>query len=120
MLADYRTKYKQEQGFDWSLAHKIMDRLPEGKWTGYYYLAEAVGTSAQAVANHLVTCGICVNAYRVLTWDGHIAAGFHRADPTDDRDTQAVLEAEGVSFAIGAADPEAKLTADDLLALAED
>lgn len=119
VLADYRTQFKQEQGFDWSLTHEIVARIPEGSWTGYYYLAEAVGTSAQAVANHLAKCPTCVNAYRVLTWDGHIAEGFAWNDPSDTRNPRDMLEAEGVSFSTGVADPDAKLVAEDLLALVE-
>lgn len=119
VLADYRTQFKQEQGFDWSLTHEILARIPEGTWTGYYYLAEAVGTSAQAVANHVSKCPACVNAYRVLTWDGHVAEGFAWTDASDTRNPKDVLEAEGVSFSTGGADPDAKLVAEDLLALVE-
>jgi alkylated DNA nucleotide flippase Atl1 len=119
-LVEYRAKFKQEQGFDWSLTHRILEELPEGKWTGYYYLAEAVGTSAQAVANHVAKCPECVRAYRVLTWDGHIADGFSWSDPNDNRDPRDVLEAEGVFFSTGVADPDTKLVVEDLLALVED
>lgn len=119
-LAEYRAMYKQGQGFDWSSTHEILERIPEGKWTGYYYLAEAVGTSAQAVASHITKCPDCVRAYRVMTWDGHIAEGFSWDDPSDTRDPRDVLEAEGVSFRTGAADPNAKLVVEDLLALVED
>lgn len=119
VLAEYRTQFKQEQGFDWNMTHEILARIPEGAWTGYYYLAEAVGTSAQAIANHVSKCPACVNAYRVLTWDGHVAEGFAWTDPLDIRDPKDVLQAEGVSFSTGAADPDAKLVAEDLLALVE-
>jgi len=119
-LAEFRAQFKQGQGFDWGLTHRILERIPEGKWTGYYYLAEAVGTSAQAVANHVAKCPDCPRAYRVLTWDGHIADGFSWGDPNDTRDPKDVLESEGVSFSTGVADPEAKLVVEDLLALVED
>lgn len=120
VLADYRTRFKQAQGFDWSIAHEILGLIPRGKWTGYYYLAEAIGTSAQAVANHVSKCATCVNPYRVLTWDGRIADGFAWADPDDKRDPRSVLDAEGVTFNAGVADPDAKLAAEDLLALVGD
>ena len=58
--------------------------------------------------------------YRVLTWDGRIADGFAWTDPTDERDPRQVLEAEGVRFIDGLADPEQKLGTEDLLALVED
>ncbi|MFV8301006.1 DUF262 domain-containing protein [Mycolicibacterium fortuitum] len=119
VLAEYRSEFKQGQGFDWSLTHEILEKIPEGKWTGYYYLAEAVGTSAQAVANHVSKCPQCVKPYRVLTWDGHIAEGFAWTDPTDTRDPKNVLKAEGVNFSSGGADHDAKLAAEDLLALVE-
>ncbi len=118
-LADYRTQFKQEQGFDWTIAHEILGLIPAGKWTAYYYLAEAIGTSAQAVANHVSKCGVCANPYRVLTWNGRIADGFAWTDPTDKRDPRAVLEAEDLAFVDGLADPDAKLAAEDLLALVE-
>lgn len=84
------------------------------------YLAEAVGTSAQAIANHVTKCPDCANAYRVLTWDGYIAEEFAWTDLSDTRDPRDVLEAEGVSFNTGAADPNAKLVVEDLLALMEE
>lgn len=118
-LAEYRAQFKQGQGFDWSLTHDILRQIPTGKWTGYYYLAEAVGTSAQAVASHVSKCPECVNAYRVLTWDGHIADAFAWTNPGDARDPRQVLEAEGVSFSAGVADPHAKLVTEDLVALVE-
>jgi uncharacterized protein with ParB-like and HNH nuclease domain/alkylated DNA nucleotide flippase Atl1 len=120
VLADYRGQFRQEQGFDWSVAHDILERIPAGRWTGYYYLAEAVGTSAQAVASHISQCSTCVNPYRVLTWDGRIAEGFSWPDPDDTRDPKGILETEGVLFSAGVADPDAKLAAEDLIALIED
>lgn len=119
VLTDYKAQFTETRGFDWTVAHVILGQIPEGRWTGYFYLAEAVETSAQALANHLAKCTTCVNAHRVLTWDGHVADGFAWTDPTDTRDPRALLEAEGVSFSSGAADPDAKLVTEDLLALVE-
>ena len=120
VLADYRTQFKREQGFDWSVAHEILALIPNGKWTGYYYLGEAIGTSAQAVANHVSKCMTCAHPYRVLTWDGRIAEGFAWSDPDDVRDPQTVLEEEGVVFINGCADPDAKFAAEDLVGLVEE
>jgi uncharacterized protein with ParB-like and HNH nuclease domain len=120
VLADFRTQFKQEQGFDWSFAHEILSLIPGGKWTGYYYLGEAIGTSAQAVANHVSKCTVCAHPYRVLTWDGRIAEGFAWTDPADTRDPQTVLQSEGLVFTDGCADPDAKLAAEDLTALIEE
>lgn len=119
VLAEYRTHFKQQLGFDWTAVHEILERIPEGKWTGYFHLAEAAGTSAQAVANHVSKCTNCVRAYRVLTWDGRIAEGFAWGDSADPRDPKLVLEREGVSFDGGVADPDAKLVTEDLSALVE-
>lgn len=117
VLAHYRSRFRQGQGFDWTTTHEILALIPPGKWTAYYYLAEAVGTSPQAAANHISKCSSCTNAYRVLTWDGRVADGFAWSDPTDVRNPQSVLEGEGVRFHEGAADPDSKLAAEDLLAL---
>jgi hypothetical protein len=67
-------------------------------------------------------CGlpICANGYRVLTWDGRIADGFAWTDPADDRRPAEVLRGEGVRFIDGKADPDQRLPAEDLLALAEE
>jgi len=119
-LDGYRRQFSDGRGFNWSGVHEILDRFPVGHWTGYYYLAEAVGTGAQAVANHLTSCTTCVAAYRVLTWDGRVSPGFRWFDPDDTRNPMEVLESEGVSFTKGVADPERKLGTEDLLALIGD
>lgn len=120
ILSEYKTQFGETTGFDWSATHEILEKLPAGRWTGYFYLAEAVGTSAQAVANHVSRCKVCHAAYRVLTWDGHLAEGFAWTDPNDDRDPKAVLESEGIVFKNGVADPEQKLGTEDLLALVDE
>jgi uncharacterized protein with ParB-like and HNH nuclease domain/alkylated DNA nucleotide flippase Atl1 len=120
VLAVYRKKFTESTGFDWSLAHDILAAIPDGRWTGYYYLADAIGTSAQAVAGHISKCPICVHPYRVLTWDGRVAEGFAWADPQDQRDPRFVLEEEGVRFTNGMADTEQKLLAEALVALVEE
>lgn len=120
VVAEAQRNSAEPGGFDWTLLHKILERVPPGKWTGYFYLAEAVGTSAQAVASHVSRCPECVGAYRVLTWDGHLSEGFAWIDSADTRDPVAVLESEGITFENGYADPSAKLAAEELLALVED
>lgn len=59
LLARYRTKFAEPTGFDWTLTHDILDAVPAGRWTGYHYLGEAVGTAAQAIANHVSKCPVC-------------------------------------------------------------
>lgn len=120
VLDRYRARFQSRQGFDWSLTHQILEQVFPGTWTSYYHLAEAVGTSAQAVANHVSKCPVCTAPYRVLRWDGRIADGFAWSDPNDTRDPKDVLQAEGVQFTHGVADPEQKLDTEDLLGLVED
>lgn len=119
-LAGYRARFSESTGFDWSLTHDILEAIPAGRWTGYHYLGEAVGTAAQAIANHVSKCQVCGHPYRVLTLTGRIAEGFAWTDPADSRSPQSVLEDEGVRFFDGLADPEQKLETEDLLALVED
>ncbi|GAP79452.1 hypothetical protein Y09_2300 [Brachybacterium sp. SW0106-09] len=105
--------------FDWRAVHRILDALPAGRWTTYAALAEAVGTAPQPLANHVSTCAECSNAYRVLTSDGRVAEAFRWRDASDGRDPKDVLSREGVSFAGATADPEQKVDAEELLALAD-
>lgn len=120
LLAEYSELFNEVTGFNWAVTHEILEKLPAGRWTGYYYLAEAVGTSAQAVANHVSKCDICAHPYRVMSWDGRIAPGFAWSDPADQRDPQTVLAEEGVLFVDGVASSDQKLVAEDLLALIDE
>ncbi|PPI25970.1 hypothetical protein C5D44_10425 [Rathayibacter sp. AY1B5] len=117
VLAQYRERFSDSRRFDWSQAHSILDALPAGRWTSYNNLAEAVGTGAQAMAGHLAGCSRCVNAYRVLTWDGTIAEEFRWPDAEDKRDPADVLTKEGLTLMGGRADPEQQISAEELLAL---
>jgi uncharacterized protein with ParB-like and HNH nuclease domain len=118
-LSKYVSAFSENEGFDWELLHQILDRLPAGRWTGYFYLAEAVGTAPQPLANHVATCLHCAHPYRVLTWNGKIAKGFAWTDEEEKRDPQKVLEAEGVEFSDNIANPEQKMETEELLALLE-
>jgi len=84
-LAEYRAQFIDKEGFDWSLAHSILEAIPVGYWTSYHQLAEAVGTAAQALGNHMANCGKCPNPHRVLTWDGRVADKFHWINSDDNR-----------------------------------
>ncbi|MHC9046269.1 GmrSD restriction endonuclease domain-containing protein [Microbacterium saperdae] len=117
-INEHRRKFDDSRRFDWSLTHSILDAIPVGRWTSYNTLAEAVGTGAQALARHLMTCRDCANPYRILTWDGRVANDFRWNDGDDHRDPAALLDSEGVQFSHGHADAEQQLTTDDLLELA--
>jgi alkylated DNA nucleotide flippase Atl1 len=117
LLDRYREQFNDAKRFDWSLTHSILQNIPEGRWTSYYNLAGAVGTSAQAVAGHVSRCSECVHGYRVLTWDGKVADEFHWSDANDNRNPVDVLRSEGITFINGVADPEQQLEVDELLEL---
>lgn len=123
-LKDLRAEYRGEKPepavrFDWSRLHAILEALPEGRWTSYSDLADAVGTAPQPLGGHITTCPQCSHAWRVLTAEGKVATNFAWSDPTDDRDPLDLLLTEGVLFSDGRADPTARLSGDDLASLVE-
>ncbi|MFJ7723980.1 hypothetical protein ACIQYM_38670, partial [Rhodococcus erythropolis] len=123
-LFDVRAEFRGDQadnqaGFDWSPLHQILEQLPEGRWTSYGELADAIGTAPQPLGNHIVNCRHCVNGWRVLTFDGRIAPAFRWNDSDDDRDPVDVLQHEGIAFAKGKAAAERQLGSEDLAALAQ-
>ncbi|UVI34736.1 DUF262 domain-containing protein [Brevibacterium spongiae] len=119
-LESFRQQFADSRNFDWSVAHSILGAIPSGFWTNYDNLAEAVGTSAQPMANHLATCPKCFKPYRVLTFDGRVAANFRWSDPSDKRDPIELLRLDGVEVVDGHADPEQKLGSEELLELLEE
>jgi len=114
-----RWQRTDRRGFDWRTLHRMLAALPMGRWTTYAALAEAVGTAPQPLAKHVADCGDCSHPYRVLTSDGRIADGFRWSDTEDSRDPQGILEREGIAFSGAVADPEQKVDAEELMALAE-
>jgi alkylated DNA nucleotide flippase Atl1 len=119
-LEGYRERFKKKEGFDWTLTHSILEAIPAGNWTSYNSLAKAVGTVAQALGNHLASCGQCPNPHKVLTWDGRVSENFEWLDPHDNRTPSEILQSEGVRIHDQIADREQQLGLDDLLALAGD
>lgn len=119
VLEQYRIEGYKGRGFDWTQLHQILEAMPGGKWTSYAFLAEAVGTGAQALATHLRDHIGCAYAYRVLTWNGEISDGFRWGDPNDDRDLREVLLAEGIEFDGLKANREQLMQPEELLALFE-
>lgn len=100
--------------FDWSGLHQILELLPSGRWTTYGDLADAVGTAAQPLGQHVTSCTECANAHRLLGANGRPKEGFAWSDPTRSDSQQDALEAEGVTFAGSQADPAARLSPDDI------
>ena len=102
------------EGRDWSDLHHLLGCIQPGEWTTYGDIAEAIDSSAQAVAGHIARCpeDACRIGYRVLNADGRVSEGFYWGDPSDSRDPLEVLRAEGVSLdADGRADPASRLDA---------
>ncbi len=85
---------------DWSDLHQLLGHIEPGEWTTYGDLAEAISSSAQAVAGHIARCpeNPCRVGYRVLTADGRVSGGFYWGDNSDTRDPLEVLAAEGIEF----------------------
>lgn len=105
------------ESFDWTQLHEILEALPEGRWTSYGELADAIGTAPQPLGRHVAECPHCANAYRVLKHDGSISGDFAWKDSEDRRDPIEVLESEGVPFVNGLADDSRRLTSDRLAEL---
>jgi alkylated DNA nucleotide flippase Atl1 len=82
--------------------------LPEGRWTTYGDLADAIGAPGRArhVARALARGDGIPNAHRVLRSTGRVAAGFRTGDCGGPEVARRMLEGEGMRFGpSGAADP---------------
>lgn len=101
--------------FDWALLHRIMARLPGGRWTTYGDLAQVIGTAPLPVGNHYLHCADCANRERVLQADGRLAEGFRWSEQDRTDDPRRLLEDQGVHFdASGRADPSQRLRLEEL------
>jgi alkylated DNA nucleotide flippase Atl1 len=105
--------------FDWAELHQALAAIPAGRWTTCGELAALIGTAPQPLGQHIQHCPACPNAQRVLGADGKPRPGFTSTDPNETRSQQDMLEAEGVRFPNGAADPSRHLDAEALAALVE-
>lgn len=103
-----------ESGPAWGRMHAAIAAIPAGKWTSYGDLAELIGTSPQAVGTHIGANLSLFGSHRVLTSGGVISEGFRWQDPADDRDPVDVLTAEGLKFDEDKADPNARVSAEEL------
>ncbi|GAC57148.1 hypothetical protein GOHSU_16_01060 [Gordonia hirsuta DSM 44140 = NBRC 16056] len=104
-------------GFDWTLLHEALEVIPPGKWTAYQDLADLVGTASQPLGQHITRCPECELAYRVLSSSGAPAEGFRWTDVARTDSPQEVLEAEGVRFVNGKADPAQRISTAEIRAL---
>lgn len=108
------------RGFNWDVLHDLLAVFPEGWWATYGDVAQVIGTAPQPLGNHLTNCAECSQPWRFLSANGKVAAKFTWTDPDDTRDPQLLLEAEGVKFVDGVADPDRRLSMDELRALIEE
>lgn len=102
----------------WKELRAALLAMPAGTWTTYGDVAALIGTHAVPVGQHLASKVGLHGAYRVLTADGRVSAGFRWPDGQDLGDVRTRLEAEGVSFDdAGRARRSHRLTTSDLAAL---
>lgn len=122
-LLDARAAYtagdpaKATPSFDWSALHAILEAIPEGRWTTFGSLADAVGTAAQPLGAHVATCQHCANQHRVLNSDGTVAPNGS-SDAGNERDPLEMLRAEG-ALVNGIPDAARELSSDELQVLIE-
>ncbi|KUL46601.1 hypothetical protein ADL28_34405 [Streptomyces violaceusniger] len=103
---------------EWLRLRKVLAALPSGKWTTYKDLAAVTGAgSPQTVGNYLATRTGIPNAHRVLRANGTSSPDFAWLDGRKETQREA-LEREGVRFNGAVADPEQKLTTEELADLA--
>jgi alkylated DNA nucleotide flippase Atl1/uncharacterized protein YciI len=105
--------------FDWAELHQVLEAIPVGRWTTYGELAALIGTAAQPLGQHIQHCPACPNVHRVLGADGKPRPGLAWVDPNETRGQQEWLQAEGVRFSNGAAEPGRHLDVEALAALVE-
>lgn len=102
----------------WKELRAALLAMPAGTWTTYGDVASLIGTHAVPVGQHLATKVGLHGAYRVLTADGCVLAGFRWPDGAESGDARTRLEAEGVAFdEAGRARRSHRLTTADLAAL---
>lgn len=102
----------------WKELRAALLAMPAGTWTTYGDVAALIGTHAVPVGQHLASKAGLHGAYRVLTADGRVSAGFRWPDGQESGDARTRLEAEGVPFDdAGRARRSHRLTTADLAAL---
>jgi alkylated DNA nucleotide flippase Atl1 len=89
--------------------------IPEGYWTAYGEIGIAATGSpaARAVARAAAHDPAFPNAWRVIHADGSIPDGWGTGDGGPERCRQ-LLEAEGVEFINGRADPAKKILSEEI------
>lgn len=93
--------------------------MPRDRWTTYGDLATVIGSGAMAVGAHVSSCTHCTDAWRVLQAKGTVSPGFTWSDPSRQESVTEVLEAVGISFTGGKADPGRRASIEDLRSLVD-
>ncbi len=96
--------------------HRAARVIPRGLWTSYAEIAAAVtGTprAARAVGRAAARSGDFPNAWRVIHADGTVPEGWGGGGDAPAR-CRRRLQAEGVTFTNGRADPDKKLLAEEI------
>ncbi|WP_335983894.1 GmrSD restriction endonuclease domain-containing protein [Streptomyces sp. CA2R106] len=102
----------------WKELRAALLAMPAGTWTTYGDLAALIGTHAVPVGQHLAGTAGLHGAYRVLTADGRVSAGFRWPGGEESGDARTRLETEGVPFDdAGRARRSHRVTTADLAAL---
>ncbi len=103
----------------WSRLHAAMAAIPPGNWASYADLAEVVGTSPQSVSSHVESNPTLMGAHRVLPPSGIPSEDSRWPDTPGTKNPRSIWVDEGLAFdAAGAASPDARLGADQLVELA--
>ena len=107
-----------ETGALWALMNQALAAMPRGTWTTYGDVAALIGTHPVPVGQRLASHP-APGAHRVLQAEGTISPSFRWLDPARTDDPRGALQEEGIRFdEHGRADPNQRLTVDDLARLA--
>ncbi|MFJ8861278.1 DUF262 domain-containing protein [Streptomyces sp. NPDC102451] len=107
-----------EESSSWTELRAALVAMPSGTWTAYGDVAELIGSHPVPVGAYLSANPTVINAYRVLSSDGKVSAGFRWAEGSDRLPPQDVLRSEGVRFdRYNRAHPSQRLTAAELATL---
>jgi alkylated DNA nucleotide flippase Atl1 len=106
-------------GLDIDFLHRLVAAVQSGEWTTYGDIAAATGSHPRAIGSHIRHCAASdAPEWRVMNRRGESQPGFTWTTRNmGDRSQVDVLAQEGVAFDDeGRADPDAHITAEDLLA----
>jgi alkylated DNA nucleotide flippase Atl1 len=102
----------------WSVLRRALVAMPHGTWTTYGDLASLIGSHPVAVGQRLGSKRV-TGAHRVLQAEGTVSPSFRWLDADRADDPHDVLREEGIRFDDhGRADPDQRLSLEDLATLA--